>query len=1236
MESKAITLGKGIHRSPTSASEGELTECMNLIVSKNEIVNAPTLTELDMTIPGGYTLKFIHKTTEGNVYIITDGSDICYMRSDGSMGATRPMTAEEKAELYQIMVADAANAVAVQRDYVTAKRQALDNAGEVTAAEQSTFIQNMNDGLLPPYEEYLEEYTERVLPENPNAVDYQSDYMAIEGDNFASHIERYRYIYEGYTTTNMIEALCATYVAEPGNPNNGYQTIYKGDTEAEQEANRLRYEQTRSFLEANSVYAEYSEGTMYSIYRRAIADVDTLRREYNDAVAELERRQATLDEATEAYNEAIEIGKPVSNEICEDGGSVTAIGNMLIVSCADRFVYALYKDDKYIVCSDIEMADIRFRLRSELKIDKAYSCFTTSVASNSAQESTYSNVLTTRLDETSIDNKDVNVAVASGQYVRIVIRSISGRYNNAGMSVNYYSNNTQLKYQNRRGTNIPSGWQFDWYNDTNSAVDKINIANPHGAYFNDYPVQVDIYVSSQTDRVYVENTEKNYTAIMGQVFKFIGKATEDNKFVCPFFVRYAYRMIDGSYSKPSAPILMMPNSGCAPLTLVDTYNDSQSSPVQDMTMIAWLSELEYSIKDVPDDLARLGDFVQSVVIAVSAPIYICNEGNAFSEDRRDINIERKLAREINDNCFNIGVLDVSNDETAAKHITLQESDTQRGLQRTNNDTVMCVTLPTFSQEKVIENVENASTFYIIKEIKINDLVAAETYENIGIERGTLSGLLGRTRLTDETLSLRTYASKAMMAYNNRLLIGNITERLYAGYGVDKQAGVWRKDADESSAQSHVTRYGAVVEIAHNNVTYKAYRTMETVYNTEAPQLFWFFYPSSKAKSVTLYRHRSGNYSFGNNVDDLYKVQLPLKEHPYLDGAYFFGNFNEIEFTTKCDTANLTEEEDIIMGNEDAPISSIETLNKILLSKVDSPMTFEATSAENISNGSIIEFSTNTQALSQGQFGEHPIMCFTDSGIWVIPETAEGKLGYVKPCNRDVILNGTKPLQTDSAVIYATNEGVKIFDGGAPRLVSAYIDGMREDFTSNLSNLATAWNSLIKYDSKLFYELLPSCKMVYDAANALVHLYANGLTDAHYILSLTTGEWSMMQGGMPDSIVMGYPYTEIQIGIKLYEFKRSNDAATLRKGFLLTREIAFDNPLAVKMLHWVRILKKSAARTVQIAIFASNDRDNWMLVRSMRHNSYIWYRFAIFTDMTDVDAIEGLVCGTETRRTDKPR
>lgn len=1293
MEQKSIVLNRGIVRTPTAANVGELSECANLVCKNGEIVNAPQLNEIDAQIPEGSVLRYIHKVHNQEIYVVELDGKLAYC-ADGSASVTRPLTEAEKQAIYSEVVGDAWTVLRTAQDALAAAQQSLDRAEELTPQEISDFIAEM-DVVMLHFEDFLSDYDERVY-QVEGGIDYMSQWTAITGTTLADYFRRFEFLYTGYKFVDIMYGLAMTYVAEMGSPYNGYQTTYKGETEQEREASRQSYEYIMSVgdVESGSWYVANME-TLYSLYEKGHIDIATIQQRIAELQSTVTERQSAYDAAIAEYNRRIAAEVPVETTLCAstDVTDIKAIGNILIINDSNKgIIYAIWKDGKYNVIDNIPEIDLRFCLDSVYVEQTSGAAFNVTKQSN-VSEDEYTAVTSANAPASSGHYEktdifginiyyyyvdiDLSTAIEKGRWIKIDATNAGGYYKWRIRFEFYDANGKRIDYKTLKRHNRDNGWTIEWYNN-DTAISKIRIlyCQSHKT-FERYLIYATIYESRATDRLVIENTSDNVTALIGRAVKFIDRhSVDDEKFMFPFFVRYALKMADGSYINPSAPILMQPNVGRVPLAIARDFIrssfDSKDTKAQDLTLCAFASSLLYrcvTSQSVLQGLQELSDMISGVVVAVSAPIYTFNQGEIYEEGKSKFSLSEMEYKDVQTESYGIGRL---KSEVSRKVATIDEY--LNSLQ-TSPDNFMLVNYPTYSAKEMNENVENSSNYYIVKEIKLSELSEMNDYEDIDLDKGTLRGLLGRTRITDNSLSLNKYAAKAILPHNNRLLIGNVAEYRYNGYSPNKECGAFRSDrllferttTDETIKRNedivnnaHRTSYAAIVELTFNNETKKVYRPFTSAVddpNTEAPQLNWFYYPSSIAKKVILYRRRQGEYEeFNGNsysqvtYNDLYKTELPLKEHSFLDGSYWFDNFANIDFDTECDMNSLNDDEAILIGEQSASPTYFINANKILHSKVNNPFAFDVESAEYVGNGKILNFATNMEIANQGRTiikvnggGIYSdLLCFCSDGIYTLSLSNEGKIETIKALCDEIITEGTVPLQTGKSIVFVTNGGLLLLHGGSVENISAKVNGMIEDMASMLTPIADVltnsdeWKALISEDDISFNALLQSCEMLYDSVNNLIHVYSTDIANVHYIFSLETGEWTHGIGGMPASIVPGYPYSTIQYNGHLYAFLQTNDIATQRKGILLTREISFDNPLCMKMLHWTKTIKKRASCNIRTAILVSNDREHWMRLTSVRKHSYKWYRFAIFSEMSDVDGICGIVCGVEYRRMDKPR
>lgn len=1275
MDSKSIRLDKGISRTPTITSVGELADCVNLVVNKGEIVNAPTPSVTGVSIPDGYKLVYIHHTTGTTNYILDHDGTLVMMSEDGVIGDTREWTQAERTALYNELVSAAYTAMRTTQERITALNQALDRATGVTESETDAFKDAMEFTVVPNFAALLNQYDTRVYQVS-GGTDYKSQYEAIEGTALSEYIAMWQFI-EGNIDT-IVDRTRDTYVAEYASPYNGYIMVYVGDTDEERQESQEAFEALNAITDvsSNSWYTTNLE-SLHDYCDRATIDTSAINAEIAILEGELATRADTYNAALAEYNRQIAVPKTVDSEVCEGYKSLTAIGNILIINRTDGILYARWREGKYFVYGSLPDLHIDFRLDSEYAEDKYTQLFTTTKNTNASQDEYFviANARKSAHDGVGFISGESHYYVdiplpsdvTAGQWCKVVATQIGANYYKWRIWVAYLDASDNPLYTQRYGSqNIPSGWQWEYY--ATGTIHKVRISYdfyPSSIDFDRYPLSVSVYGTQTMPRITVDNTSDNFTAIMGAVTKFIKrKSTDRNQFMLPFFVRYAIKMYDGSYVSPSAPKLMLPNCGHVPLAVVDSFSEGEDATQrQDLTLCALTSSLEYKMT-VADNLAEdWTDLIDSVVIAVSAPIYTFNQGAEYDEDKQIFSIDSKTISEIADETYGIGKY-LGDTSRRVAVIDAHESTFS-----TAASSRYVLSLPEYTNEQIRANVEGASAFYIIKEIKLTDMSTMTDYEDITLNKGVLDGLVGRARIDDASNTLQRYIPGCEYVYNSRLLIGDIRQRMFAGYLPDDGGGVYRsgrlpiarsgevndaiKQNEDISNVGHRTSYAAVVEIAMDNQIFKVYKPFPTLAErpeTSAPELFWFYYPSSAAKRVTIYRRREGDYEVvsGNSiaateVDDLYKVNIDLTEHPTLDGAYWFNDFKALVFPDECNLSNLTDDEAILLGDSDAPTSEFAYNNKIVMSNVANPMVFDMTSAELVGNGTIRALTSNTEALGDNQFGQHPILCFASDGVFAVPVTTEGKMSAVKPYGRDVITEGTRPLQTDNAVIFHSDGYLKMIDGRGVRNISQRLEGKRDALSALMSEVSETylngdWTDMLSMESGSITDYMDAARLMYDSANNLIHVYPSVESPSHYALSLSTGEWSRVTGHYPLSIVNGYPYSIMQVGTDMMRYRKSFDEQTRHKGLLLTREISMDTPLAVKMLHWLRVQRKITADNgeARIAVFVSNDRVRWVRLTSLRKHSYKWYRFAVFSDMADVDGLESINVGYEIRRTDKVR
>ena len=126
------------------------------------------------------------------------------------------------------------------------------------------------------------------------------------------------------------------------------------------------------------------------------------------------------------------------------------------------------------------------------------------------------------------------------------------------------------------------------------------------------------------DRIELSDDDKTTvsTDVLGKAALWVYEATKENKFVYPFFVRYAYRLYDGSYIMQSAPLLMVPNSSGRPAVIINrmTGKDGNFKTLY-YQVVGPHVELEIHKLVLGEGLEKWKDIVTGIDIFVSEQFY---------------------------------------------------------------------------------------------------------------------------------------------------------------------------------------------------------------------------------------------------------------------------------------------------------------------------------------------------------------------------------------------------------------------------------------------------------------------------------------------------------------------------------------------------------------------------------------------------------------------------------------
>jgi len=764
------------------------------------------------------------------------------------------------------------------------------------------------------------------------------------------------------------------------------------------------------------------------------------------------------------------------------------------------------------------------------------------------------------------------------------------------------------------------------------------------------------------------------------------KAWDRGKFAHPFFVRYAFRLYDGTLIKHSAPIFMQAG-GTFPCIKVGISNygyedgDSRANHYIKTRVYGMAFDLDVSIprKEFLGEIAETWkDIITSVDIFVSAPIY------TYEADGD----QEKFQIHASDDSYNLYYWNNKNNCCVCKFTqqNFQDNKEQKYQFRTfqglrnalfgyvHKEGIAFLLPPLKSEAKIKEEVENCGTFYLLKSIKLKDL---QNYvgnrKKIEIESSYLESLTTRETMTDDFYSHENIIAGSSYVYNKRLNVSNISKIMQSWFNpyslIQYTNGYLKivdtKEADEDGREFYVTEYkdadGSKYEegtswergtytycfhlkkngkeiVLRNPDTTEATASGETDrtkptlgdgsrgYN--AP-ITYVFYPDPDAYQVDINYKNSGSGT----------VKLELTQHPTLNGAYCTQGIIDMRKAT----GYVHKESDL--EDRTYKLSATESY----VSEVENPFLFISKNVYDATqtgqNAEQIGMVAAVKALSQGQFGQFPLYNFTSLGVWAVCVEDDGTYKSVQPVTRDVCINAESITSLDQGVLFATTRGLIYLEGSESVCISDILNGKDTyDFSQlpridDIANTESLNTENIKYSDFITYISEGGC--IYDYAHQRIYVYSNG--KYAYVYSLKSKKWCTMQSTIKNNLT-SYPnaYATLNDGSVVDLTKDADNENYI--GFLVTRPFVLDAPTELKTI--TEIIQRGYFREghVKQVLYGSRDFQNWHIIASSKDHylrgfsgtPYKCFRLAVLCTLEKDESLTGFSVIYNTKYTNRLR
>lgn len=437
--------------------------------------------------------------------------------------------------------------------------------------------------------------------------------------------------------------------------------------------------------------------------------------------------------------------------------------------------------------------------------------------------------------------------------------------------------------------------------------------------------------------------------------------------------------------------------------------------------------------------------------------------------------------------------------------------------------------PSAYYDSLLEKLSRESVFYLLKSYDHATMlseVSSVTWRPLVLDDGALSTLTTQKILPNAYRSGTLMTSGRLSIYNNRVHRWGMYARLRMLYSMESEVGneFLSDKIEEIKARVHVRYGGRVLYMpwsGYGKLSRHVYIPIDGAYLLEV------------AVKVATIGWRRG--------------VLRLVKHPSLGGSYGdWGVLSTIESWGNSCNASVLEELGVEEGQD---TFSLPTLLQV--SEYNNPLSWPALGEIEFSD-TIVGVGVNTRAVSEGQFGQYPLLAFTEDGIYSLAVGSSGWYVSKQPISREVCSSVNSICSVDDGVVFTTKHGLKAVYGGRVESLGNSSNGC----TDALVPLVDAMLSHDVLDSRMSIDsprelveglyasntthgvsipdFLQAAHLSYDAVNRRLYAINNDIT---LCLSLATERWSVMNE-WDVSLIDQWPY--------MYGVWRSNNQRVLAR------------------------------------------------------------------------------------------
>ena len=729
---------------------------------------------------------------------------------------------------------------------------------------------------------------------------------------------------------------------------------------------------------------------------------------------------------------------------------------------------------------------------------------------------------------------------------------------------------------------------------------------------------------------------------------------KQGRFYASFFIRYCYRMFDGSMIMHSSPVfipIQVPNSYSVYSANISFPSENYKNLIVIGAEVGWEDSLTFNRKDakenvieasiskctfmyVPhnvalsyalqgdiDELKRWKDIIKSIDIFITPPV-------TNVDTSAKISVLEMCQPNYVLNGKNVGDYHWTSDKgksygmVSVRFPKKSDDDYNNQLSSAGNG------------DTSEANDQNISAFYKICSLPIDNLTKVDNKE-LPVDKAAVYQVSLQEQMQDDYKTHNFLTAKGSYVYNHRLNLFGVQEHLMSGFSrkVMFPKGNYLRTVGLFNSQLIIKKI--VTELHTTSGTKYVENVLEEDSNDRIESFMLTnlvkFYPDSRAKKMVF---------FCTTVDSAYVIYaFPLKECKELNGAMHMGNFTE-EITPYIVTSYDYSVDDVV-----------ELSNKIYTSESDNAFYFPLNGINTVGIGTIQGIASTTRALSQGQFGQYPLMAFSTDGIWAMEVSSKGTYSSIHPISREVCSNPKSITQLDQSVIFATNRSLSriaesqvvsmsdVLDGpgfnisgSLGKFLNFFVDA--EGDSESVKTIKAQMRQLIDFTSSPI-EFFQHCQVIYDYKNSRIFCLdvtqtsrASTADTVALCYSIKDNAWSTFLIQNVLTAINSYPHPYIQYrdgSVMVLDKGYDYEDPTEYHGIIVTRTLKFDEDNVPDSITGYIHSLTSGSKPI-MWLYGSNDNQNWHYIGRlggikssyMATHSYRFFRIALYLKMKSMN------------------